>query len=887
MAWAARAGKPQIGLRRDYAEFMVSKGISQSGWRAWLRNLQFGWILTVSVLALGATQTILALLEADTRTRLVVAVLILVVGLLAVLEKWHLDQAEHRAEILREQRARDEAEATWQRAIIPCLRLWPLVEMDDVDPFELSVHRPQLQDQAEADTVLNPHIPRTVDTRAVEQLEYDGAVLLIGEAASGVTRTAYEVAKCCGNEPGDRLILAPEGAEGLRKALTDLNVLDRIPPNARVLLWLDNVDEYDLQGLTAKVLREYPGMPSGLRIVATISERTYRVWQASNPRLAVSFGDPVKVNRLAEPGVRGRAEAKYPDVDFSQGIAAAFTATGPLLNRLNGGFTDCPFEPEGSSCDLISSVLKTAFQWHATGTPRSLPESVAAELTGPRLDETGPLDPRHLEAVITWAAAPVPQRASLLSRDTNTSGEATLTADPTIADIMNRSARAPERAVWDAALSEAESAGDPEAVGQIGLHAHFLFQTEIQQQSDTQPESQKKLNDRLKPYDDLVRYCWTLIGSLDGPETQCLRAAAALSANTHEPRAAIPALERLQELTESAKGPDHPEVAATMGNLGSAWRNLGEPGEARDLYQRALTIQEREYGPDHPEVAVTLGDLGNAWRNLGEPGEARDLYQRALTIQEREYGPDHPDVAATLNNLGNAWLHLGEPGKARDLYQRALTIQEREYGPDHPEVAVTLGNLGNAWRKLGERGEARDLYQRALTIQEREYGPDHPDVAATLNNLGNVWLALRKPRKARDLYQRALSIEEREYGPNHPRVAVTLGSLGNAWLALRKPREARYFYQRALTIEEREYGPNHPKVAATMGSLGNAWRKLGEPGKARDLYQRALTILRSEYPNGHPQIDIIERRLRDLAPELIVLERDGDTDRQQTQEPSQ
>ena len=126
-----------------------------------------------------------------------------------------------------------------------------------------------------------------------------------------------------------------------------------------------------------------------------------------------------------------------------------------------------------------------------------------------------------------------------------------------------------------------------------------------------------------------------------------------------------------------------------MGNLGNAWRDLGEPARARDLIQRALTIEEREYGPDHVELARTLNNLAAAWYELGEPAKARDLHQRALTLQEREYGPDHPELARTMGSLGTVLLGLGEPAKARDLIQLALTIERRHYPDGHP-VTMTL-----------------------------------------------------------------------------------------------------------------------------------------------------------------------------------------------------
>ena len=40
----------------------------------------------------------------------------------------------------------------------------------------------------------------------------------------------------------------------------------------------------------------------------------------------------------------------------------------------------------------------------------------------------------------------------------------------------------------------------------------------------------------------------------------------------------------------------------------------------REQLERALTTNEAVYGPDHPEVAVTLTNLGNVHQQLGDLG---------------------------------------------------------------------------------------------------------------------------------------------------------------------------------------------------------------------------------------------------------------------------
>ena len=82
---------------------------------------------------------------------------------------------------------------------------------------------------------------------------------------------------------------------------------------------------------------------------------------------------------------------------------------------------------------------------------------------------------------------------------------------------------------------------------------------------------------------------------------------------------------------------------------------MGDTARKKALLERALAIEERHYGPEHPQVATTLANLGNAYGALGDTARKKALLERALAIQERHYGPEHPEVAITLGNLGNAY----------------------------------------------------------------------------------------------------------------------------------------------------------------------------------------------------------------------------------------
>jgi len=51
-----------------------------------------------------------------------------------------------------------------------------------------------------------------------------------------------------------------------------------------------------------------------------------------------------------------------------------------------------------------------------------------------------------------------------------------------------------------------------------------------------------------------------------------------------------------------------------MATLASISVETGDYAEAKDLLERTLALQQRELGPDHPDIAATLGD----WRTSRE-----------------------------------------------------------------------------------------------------------------------------------------------------------------------------------------------------------------------------------------------------------------------------
>jgi CHAT domain-containing protein/Tfp pilus assembly protein PilF len=222
---------------------------------------------------------------------------------------------------------------------------------------------------------------------------------------------------------------------------------------------------------------------------------------------------------------------------------------------------------------------------------------------------------------------------------------------------------------------------------------------------------------------------------------------------------AIPLAQRALAIRENALGPEHPDTAKSLNNLGELYRAAGAYGQAEPLLKRALVIREKVLGPEHPDTATTLTNLGLLYRAMGAYAQAVPLAQRALAIRDKVLGPEHPATAKALTNLAGLYYATGAYGQAEPLYQRALAIREKVLGPEHPDTAQTLNNLAALYDATGAYGQAEPLYRRALAIREKVLGPEHPDTVISLHNLGALRWAMGEPATAVSWSERAQAIQ--------------------------------------------------------------------------------------------------------------------------------
>jgi tetratricopeptide (TPR) repeat protein len=347
-----------------------------------------------------------------------------------------------------------------------------------------------------------------------------------------------------------------------------------------------------------------------------------------------------------------------------------------------------------------------------------------------------------------------------------------------------------------------------------------------------------------------------------------LRQAAAYLQQRGELRGARKLYERSVALLEARLGPDHLQVAATVGGLAETLRELGDLAGARAAHERGLAILEGRLRPDAPDVVAALGRLAQVLHEQGDLAGALALRERVLAVHQTRRGPAHPSVAAALTSLATVLRDQGDLAGARERLERALAIRESALGPRHPSVATSLDNLGLVLRDLGDLQAARRCLERALAVREAAAGPAPADTARSLEKLGLVLRDLGDHANAQVAWERALQAREQQLGPDHLDVARSLANLGLALRGRGDLARARSCYERALWIRERRLGPDHPEVASSLESLALVLHALGDLRGAYDAYRRAVEILQARLGAGHPEVIVAQTKLDNVLHDL-------------------
>ena len=112
--------------------------------------------------------------------------------------------------------------------------------------------------------------------------------------------------------------------------------------------------------------------------------------------------------------------------------------------------------------------------------------------------------------------------------------------------------------------------------------------------------------------------------------------------------------------------------------------------------------RKRRSAPDHPDVAATLGNLANVYNAQGKYADAEALLQARAGDRGKGVGADHPAVANTLNSLAGMYVSQGNYADAEALTsapwrsRRRRSAQPPRCGSHLNNLAILSASRGNS-----------------------------------------------------------------------------------------------------------------------------------------------------------------------------------------------
>ena len=103
----------------------------------------------------------------------------------------------------------------------------------------------------------------------------------------------------------------------------------------------------------------------------------------------------------------------------------------------------------------------------------------------------------------------------------------------------------------------------------------------------------------------------------------------------------------------------------------------GDYTQGVKVAKRALQVAQQNDGPDHPNVALSLGNLAELYEAQSEYAKAEQLYKRSLEILEKAFGQDNPFLVPTLLNMASLYNNIGRENEAQRMMERANNIQAK------------------------------------------------------------------------------------------------------------------------------------------------------------------------------------------------------------------
>jgi CHAT domain-containing protein/tetratricopeptide (TPR) repeat protein len=283
---------------------------------------------------------------------------------------------------------------------------------------------------------------------------------------------------------------------------------------------------------------------------------------------------------------------------------------------------------------------------------------------------------------------------------------------------------------------------------------------------------------------------------------------------------ALPRLKQALELTT-----DEPSCwrIATLSNLGTAFRYLGNDEVAIGYSRDGLLLCDRLQGEDKTTIrfawAKLTCNLGALYRRAKRFAESELAFKKAFELLgcERPAAGEHLVAWSVAHyGLGLLLLDMGEDRLAKPHLDQAFEATKLAFGESSLKYAVQLSTMADWNTRQGDMTTGVRLHEQATAIYRHRYGQEHPNYAFNLCSLSSLYHAMRWNAKAEAALREAEAIFKAKLGEQNATYRECLNSLGVALAHSEKWSEAEQCLQRSLHLAADAHGPRSAEYAAGL-----------------------------------------------------------------------
>lgn len=245
--------------------------------------------------------------------------------------------------------------------------------------------------------------------------------------------------------------------------------------------------------------------------------------------------------------------------------------------------------------------------------------------------------------------------------------------------------------------------------------------------------------------------------------------------------------------------PGGPAHLSAMHKLSTVLSRNDQVGAALLISQAMVEQELKTKGPNSPDVWASLGNLAGQYRAQRSFGRALAEYTRLEGLMRPRVNRTHTGLVAVVNNTAEILVALRRPAEARDRLRPLIDDLTKDRKPTDSQLLRARSNLASALSALKDTDAALAEHRSILQVRRDALGSDHPDTLTSMAQVAYVLDEGRRYPEATEAYLEAYRLRKQRLGSLH---ADTIQSARAAAGILANPmgrfQEAAELYNEAI-----------------------------------------------------------------------------------------